>query len=212
MIPSRCARDANNFPALATRPGPRWGSRPACRRPPAARTRPVSAADSAPIIVAGADERRGFGTEVARVDDFVRADKCLRRLTVGSSSGLTPVPGCPYPGRIRRIPAVSCCLASRDALLLAMSTWRARSTQSSPKYQQFSRSPRKWRDSREQAHLPAEQPSPSEDPWVPAADAHPCGSRHPGRPSSQGPRRAVGLTSLTAPTPADPTGHHASRW
>lgn len=44
-----------------------------------------------------------------------------------------------------------------------------------------------------QAHLPAQQPPPCQDPWVPAADAHPRGaSDHFGAPA-QGSYRAVGL-------------------
>ena len=48
-------------------------------------------------------------------------------------------------------------------------------------------------DPREQAHLPAEQPSPGQDPRLPSAHAHPRRSRHPGGPPSQGPHRAVRL-------------------
>ena len=47
---------------------------------------------------------------------------------------------------------------------------------------------------RDQAHLPAEQPSTREDPWLPAADAYPCRSRHHLGPPPQGPRRTVGLS------------------
>jgi hypothetical protein len=46
---------------------------------------------------------------------------------------------------------------------------------------------------REQAHVPAEQPSPVEGPRLPAADAHPRRSGHPGRPSAQGSRQALRL-------------------
>ena len=56
-----------------------------------------------------------------------------------------------------------------------------------------------WRDHLEQAHLSAEQPSPREGPRLPSPDAYPRRSRHPGRPSSQGSRRAVGLTSGRLP-------------
>ena len=48
---------------------------------------------------------------------------------------------------------------------------------------------------REQADFPAEQPAPCEDPRFPAAYAHPRRPRHPGCPSSQGPRRALCLTA-----------------
>jgi len=47
-------------------------------------------------------------------------------------------------------------------------------------FQQF----RQWRDSREQAHLSAEQPPPGEDPWFPLADADPRRPSHPGRASA----------------------------
>ena len=46
---------------------------------------------------------------------------------------------------------------------------------------------------REQAHVPAEQPSPVEGPRLPASDAHPRRSGHPGRPSAQGSRQALRL-------------------
>lgn len=39
---------------------------------------------------------------------------------------------------------------------------------------------------REQADVPAEQPSPSQDARLPTAHAHPCGARHLGEPSPQG--------------------------
>src|SRR3954451_12487650 len=50
-------------------------------------------------------------------------------------------------------------------------------------------------DSRDQAHLPAEQPASRQDPWLPSAHAHPRGPRDPRRPPPQGPRGALGLTS-----------------
>ena len=50
------------------------------------------------------------------------------------------------------------------------------------------------RRSREQAHLPAQQPSPRQDARVPPAHADPCGPGHPGRAAPQGPRRALGLS------------------
>jgi len=46
---------------------------------------------------------------------------------------------------------------------------------------------------REQAHIPAQQPSSGQDPWLPPAHAHPRRSRHPGRASSQGSLRTVRL-------------------
>ena len=49
-------------------------------------------------------------------------------------------------------------------------------------------------DSREQAHLPAEQPPARQDPRLPAAHAHPCRPRDPRGASPQGPRGALGLT------------------
>src|SRR3954453_14661628 len=50
-------------------------------------------------------------------------------------------------------------------------------------------------DSRDQAHLPAEQPAPRQDPWLPSAHAHPCRPRDPRGSPPQGPRGALGLTS-----------------
>jgi ribonuclease P protein component len=52
---------------------------------------------------------------------------------------------------------------------------------------------------REQADLPAEQPPPGQDPRLPSADAHPCGSRDPAGPPPQGPRRAFGLAKPVLP-------------
>jgi len=49
------------------------------------------------------------------------------------------------------------------------------------------------RDTREQAHLPAEQPSPSQGSRLPTADADPCRPRHHLGPSSQGPQDPDGL-------------------
>jgi hypothetical protein len=46
---------------------------------------------------------------------------------------------------------------------------------------------------REQAHVPAEQPSPVQDPRLPAADAHPGRPRHPRRSPVQGSRQALRL-------------------
>lgn len=46
----------------------------------------------------------------------------------------------------------------------------------------------------EQANLPAEQPTPGEDPWVPVADAYARRAGHSRRTSSQGPLRAGCLT------------------
>ena len=45
-----------------------------------------------------------------------------------------------------------------------------------------------WRDTREQAYVPAEQPSPSQGARLPSPDAHPCGSQHPCLASPQGPQ------------------------
>ena len=47
---------------------------------------------------------------------------------------------------------------------------------------------------REQAHVPAEQPPPVEDPRLPAADAHPRRPGDPRRSSAQGSREALRLT------------------
>lgn len=55
-----------------------------------------------------------------------------------------------------------------------------------------------WRSSREQAHVPTEQPSSFQDSRFPAADAHP---RRPGdcrRPSSPGSRASDGLISFVS--------------
>ena len=51
-------------------------------------------------------------------------------------------------------------------------------------------------DSRDQgqAHVPAEQPSPREDSWVPVAHADPRRARHHGRAAPQGSQRIVGLS------------------
>ncbi len=46
---------------------------------------------------------------------------------------------------------------------------------------------------REQAHVPAEQPPPVQDPRLPAADAHPRGPGDHRRPSAQGSREALRL-------------------
>jgi len=46
---------------------------------------------------------------------------------------------------------------------------------------------------REQAHLPAEQPSTGQDPRLPPSHAHPGRPRHPGRPPRQGSLRTVRL-------------------
>ncbi len=47
---------------------------------------------------------------------------------------------------------------------------------------------------REQAHVPAEQPPPVQDPRLPAADAYPRGPGDPRRSSAQGSREALRLT------------------
>jgi ribonuclease P protein component len=54
---------------------------------------------------------------------------------------------------------------------------------------------------REQADLPTEQPPSGEDPRVPASDADPRRSRHPGGPPPQGPQRTVGLSRLAGVLP-----------
>ena len=51
------------------------------------------------------------------------------------------------------------------------------------------------RNSREQAYVPAEQPSPSQGARLPPAHADPCRSRHPVGPSSQGPQEPGRLTA-----------------
>jgi len=45
----------------------------------------------------------------------------------------------------------------------------------------------------EQAHLPAEQPSPREGPRLPSSHAYACGSRHLVGTSPQGPHRTLGI-------------------
>lgn len=54
---------------------------------------------------------------------------------------------------------------------------------------------------REQAHLPAEQPAPQPHPWFPSADAHPSRARNPGRAPPQGPRQAGWLTAAATVLP-----------
>jgi ribonuclease P protein component len=55
---------------------------------------------------------------------------------------------------------------------------------------------------REQADLPAEQPSPGQDPRLPPADADPRGPRDPAGSPAQGSRRALGLSQSTSVLPA----------
>jgi ribonuclease P protein component len=55
---------------------------------------------------------------------------------------------------------------------------------------------------REQADLPAEQPPPGQDPWLPPADAYPRGTRHPAGSPAQGPRRTLGLIQSGSVLPA----------
>ena len=57
-------------------------------------------------------------------------------------------------------------------------------------------------DHREQAHVPAEQPPPGQDPWLPPPDEHPRGTGDPRRPPPEGPLRAVGLTSSASAKPS----------
>ncbi len=52
---------------------------------------------------------------------------------------------------------------------------------------------------REQAYFPAQQPPTRQDARLPPADAHPCRSRHPGGPSSQGSLRALRLRPSVLP-------------
>jgi ribonuclease P protein component len=62
---------------------------------------------------------------------------------------------------------------------------------------------------REQAHLPAEQPSPAQGPRIPPAHAHPCWSRDPLLASPQGPQEPVGLSRPSRPgmPPTTSTAH-----
>src|SRR3954447_23319417 len=45
-----------------------------------------------------------------------------------------------------------------------------------------------WSEYVEQAHVPAEQPAPAQDPWFPPAHAHPRRPRDPVQPPPQGPQ------------------------
>ena len=60
--------------------------------------------------------------------------------------------------------------------------------------------PKQWRVTREQAYVPAEQPSPAQGARFPPAHAHPRRPRHPVRPPSQGPQQPGSLTVATATT------------
>ena len=62
-------------------------------------------------------------------------------------------------------------------------------------------------ETREQAHVPAEQPAPGQDPRLPSAYAHTRRPRDPRRSSAQGSRRALGLT----PAPVLPAAHRMRR-
>ena len=55
------------------------------------------------------------------------------------------------------------------------------------------------RETREQAYVPAEQPSPAQGPRIPPAHAHPCRSRDPVLASPQGPQEPVGLSRPSRP-------------
>ena len=66
------------------------------------------------------------------------------------------------------------------------------------------------RDTREQAHLPAEQPSPSQGAWIPTAHADPCWPRHHLRPPSQGPQDPDGLSGVPQPIAVLPAAHRLS--
>lgn len=56
-----------------------------------------------------------------------------------------------------------------------------------------------WREPREQAYVPAEQPPPSQGARLPPADAHPRGSRDPVVASPQGPQEPRRLTARRRP-------------
>src|SRR4051812_46264789 len=56
-----------------------------------------------------------------------------------------------------------------------------------------------WRETREQAYVPAEQPPPSQGARVPPADAHPCRSRDPVLAPPQGPQQPGRLTAGSDP-------------
>jgi hypothetical protein len=53
---------------------------------------------------------------------------------------------------------------------------------------------------REQAYVPAEQPSAPQGARLPAAHAHPCGALHPVRASPQGPQESRGLSLPARPS------------
>lgn len=52
----------------------------------------------------------------------------------------------------------------------------------------------------EQENLSAEQPSSRQGARIPSAHAHPCGSRHPERPSAQGSHRTLRVVSDRSPS------------
>ena len=66
---------------------------------------------------------------------------------------------------------------------------------------------------REQAYVPAEQPSPAQGPRIPPAHAHACRSRDPVLASPQGPQESVGLSRPSRPgmPPKSSAAHRLTR-
>ncbi len=64
--------------------------------------------------------------------------------------------------------------------------WSTRVVHTATRRSDLSAQPLEWSESREQAHVPAEQPPSAQDPWLPPADAHPRRPLHPVVPPSQG--------------------------
>jgi hypothetical protein len=61
---------------------------------------------------------------------------------------------------------------------------------------------------REQAYVPAEQPSPPQGARLPPADAHPCGSRDPVHPSSQGSQESRSLRPVAPDAVCEPPSEY----
>src|SRR5919112_777191 len=121
-------------------------------------------------------EAGGLAPYSARHTAHNRA-QAVRRGTPFDRAGRGSVP---LTGResVRRIPA-------------AGRAWVGRPGATEPSGPGIRRRPAALEPAREQAHLPAQQPPPGEDPRVPAAHAHPCRPRDHLRPPPQGPRRAL---------------------
>ena len=118
-----------------------------------------------------------------------RACRCpvVRACAARPRSGLTSGDRRPY-----RCP-------SRRRLLLRPSGHRAVCASSTPT--QPSTRPEVQEPTSEQAHVPAEQPPPGQDPRLPPADAHPRRPRDPRGPALQGSHPPVGLSRCCRPGP-----------